>query len=152
MKCEFITLRELGRGNSGLVFKAVHVPTLHVVAIKRVRMQRRQRHEVVQELQSLYSNLVTLGDFQTIPNCRSIVSFHGAFTNAEEMSMSLVLEYMDYGRLDWMEGVLRNGRRFWFLFSLFFFFFFFFILIICLNTHTHTHTHSHTHFILLPNL
>jgi len=36
MKCEFITLSELGRGNSGLVFKAVHVPTLHVVAIKRV--------------------------------------------------------------------------------------------------------------------
>ena len=94
MKCEFITLKELGRGNSGLVFKAVHVPTLHVVALKRVRMQRRQRHEVVQELQSLYSNLVMLGDFKSRPSCENIVSFHGAFTSAEEMSMSLVLEYV----------------------------------------------------------
>jgi mitogen-activated protein kinase kinase 3 len=62
-------------------------------------MQRRQRNEVVQELQSLYSNLVVLGDFQSKAKCENIVAFHGAFTNAEEMSMSLVLEYMDRGTL-----------------------------------------------------
>lgn len=99
MASEFINLRELGRGNSGVVFKSVHVPTMRVVALKRVRTQKRKREEIVQELQSLYSNLVPLDDFEAKAKCHQIVSFHGAFTNAEQMSVSLVLEYMDAGTL-----------------------------------------------------
>ena len=36
MKAEFILLKELGRGAGGVVYKAIHVRTLNVVAIKKV--------------------------------------------------------------------------------------------------------------------
>ena len=118
MACEFVIIEEIGRGNSGVVYKAVHLPTLHLVALKRMRMQPRQRREIIQELQSLYSNLVPLESFavsedtkeiaRRTPKCPEIVAFHGAFTSAEEMSMSLVLEHMDAGSL---QDFVSSGRR-----------------------------------------
>ena len=38
MRDDFLILKELGRGAGGVVSKAVHLPSLKVVAIKRVRM------------------------------------------------------------------------------------------------------------------
>ena len=38
MKAEFILLKELGRGAGGVVYKAIHVRTLNIVAIKKVMM------------------------------------------------------------------------------------------------------------------
>eukprot|EP00501_MAST-03F_sp_TOSAG23-6_P000337 GSMAST32.ASY1.ANO1.344.1 assembled CDS len=87
MRAEFIVLKELGRGAGGVVYKAVHVPTLHIVAIKKVRMSSYEKKKQI------------LRDWSSLPPCPQIVTFHGAFTSAENQSMSIVLEYMDAGTL-----------------------------------------------------
>lgn len=38
IQCQLATVKELGRGACGVVYKAVHVPTLTVVAVKVMRM------------------------------------------------------------------------------------------------------------------
>lgn len=80
-------VKEIGRGASGIVYKAIHIPTLKVVAIKvgsatilpqrlLTRSQheslcwhqdvpvygRGQRRQMVRELHALYSNLVPISD------------------------------------------------------------------------------------------
>ena len=42
MKAEFILLKELGRGAGGVVYKAIHVRTLNIVAIKKVMMPQKK--------------------------------------------------------------------------------------------------------------
>ena len=37
MKAEFILLKEEGRGAGGVVYKAIHIRTLNIVAIKKVQ-------------------------------------------------------------------------------------------------------------------
>ena len=81
-------VKEVGRGASGVVYKAIHIPTLKVVAVKvRVCLfvnpvsvfhslcncascviqdvpvyGRGQRRQMVRELHALYSNLVPMAD------------------------------------------------------------------------------------------
>lgn len=61
LKTDLVRVKEVGRGASGVVYKAVHVPTLNVVAVKDVSVHCiGRRHQMVRELHVLYSNLVPI--------------------------------------------------------------------------------------------
>lgn len=50
-----------GRGASGCVYKAVHMPTLRLVAVKVIPVfEQDKRRQMIKELRALYSNLVPL--------------------------------------------------------------------------------------------
>lgn len=78
----------IGSGSSGVVQKAVHVPTNNVLAVKVIQMdvQESVRKNIIQELRTLHSSF-----------CKFIVPYLGAFLS--EGSISIVLEYMDGGSL-----------------------------------------------------
>ncbi|KAF1336378.1 Serine/threonine protein kinase, variant 1, partial [Globisporangium splendens] len=113
-------VKEIGRGASGTVYKAIHIPTLKVVAIKDVPVYGRgQRRQMVRELHALYSNLVPMsengrsgqsssqnGDSRPKPS-PYIVSFYDAFVDRPKNSICLVMEYMSTGSLQ--DIVLRGG-------------------------------------------
>ncbi|RHY75779.1 hypothetical protein DYB34_014170, partial [Aphanomyces astaci] len=77
-----VQVREVGRGASGVVYKAVHLPTLKVVAIK-----------VQCPPMSLPSPY--------------IVSFYDAYVDKQKNCISLVMEYMGVGSLQ--DVVLKCG-------------------------------------------
>ena len=63
---EFVELYELGRGAGGRVFKAIHVPTLHPVALKRIKCNTPQKLENLgQEIKALAVNYVPLEAFSS---------------------------------------------------------------------------------------
>ncbi|TDH72296.1 uncharacterized protein CCR75_003440 [Bremia lactucae] len=117
-------VNEIGRGASGVVHKAIHIPTLKVVAVKDVPVYGRgQRRQMVRELHALYSNLVPMADNESpnsqhpAPNSNSskpnprpspyIVSFYDAFVDRPKNSICMVMEYMNTGSLQ--DIVLRGG-------------------------------------------
>uniref|UniRef100_A0AAV1TDE2 mitogen-activated protein kinase kinase n=1 Tax=Peronospora matthiolae TaxID=2874970 RepID=A0AAV1TDE2_9STRA len=119
-------VKEVGRGASGVVYKAIHIPTLKVVAVKDVPVYGRgQRRQMVRELHALYSNLVPMADndspipqrFSTgksagKPRARPspyIVSFYDAFVDRPRNSICMVMEYMSTGSLQ--DIILRGGCR-----------------------------------------
>jgi len=56
-----VELAVLGRGASGVVRKALHVPSLTLVAQKNIPVfEDEKRHQMVREIKALYSNLVPL--------------------------------------------------------------------------------------------
>jgi serine/threonine protein kinase len=105
---ELLRLCVLGKGASGIVYKAVHVPTLRLVAIKKIAVfDEDKRNQMVRELKALYTNLVPIigagsstarGSIREGP-CPYIVAFHDAFITPSEGNVSIVLEYMDGGSL-----------------------------------------------------
>ncbi|OQS02809.1 dual specificity mitogen-activated protein kinase kinase [Thraustotheca clavata] len=103
-----VRVREVGRGASGIVFKAVHIPTLKVVAIKDVPVYGKgQRRQMVRELHALYANLAPLTEPRShtasSPSMRLpspyIVSFYDAFVDKPKNCICLVMEYMGVGSL-----------------------------------------------------
>lgn len=125
---DLVMIRKIGAGGGGVVHKAVHVPSLTVVAVKQIKVfQRAQLKQMASELQALYSfssmaiaPVAAEGDasateeeegaWQSLPARKSlspyIVNFYDAFTNVEEDTISIVLEYMDAGSL---QGLLDTG-------------------------------------------
>ncbi|CAK4706732.1 hypothetical protein LEN26_013811 [Aphanomyces euteiches] len=108
-----VRVREVGRGASGVVYKAVHLPTLKVVAIKEIPVYgKNQRRQMVRELHALYSNLVPLDENKTssggvrLPS-PYIVSFYDAYVDKQKNCISLVMEYMGVGSLQ--DVVLKGG-------------------------------------------
>ncbi|KAG2894134.1 hypothetical protein PC114_g16013 [Phytophthora cactorum] len=104
-------VKEIGRGASGVVYKAIHIPTLKVVAVKDVPVYGRgQRRQMVRELHALYSNLVPMADNDnpvprhpatgkstSKPKAKPspyIVSFYDAFVDRPKNSICMVMEYM----------------------------------------------------------
>ncbi|KAF0687236.1 Aste57867_20998 [Aphanomyces stellatus] len=108
-----VRVREVGRGASGIVYKAVHLPTLKVVAIKEIPVYgTNQRRQMVRELHALYSNLVPLDENKTSPGgvrlpSPYIVSFYDAYVDKHKNCISLVMEYMGVGSLQ--DVVLKGG-------------------------------------------
>ncbi|OQR94452.1 dual specificity mitogen-activated protein kinase kinase [Achlya hypogyna] len=106
-----VRVREVGRGASGIVFKAVHIPTLKVVAIKDVSVYGKgQRRQMVRELHALYANLVPLTESRMAPvrmPSPYIVSFYDAFVDKPKNCICLVMEYMGVGSLQ--DLVLHGG-------------------------------------------
>ena len=51
---ELLRLCVLGKGAGGIVYKAVHVPSLRIVAIKKIAVfDQDKRHQMVRELKAL---------------------------------------------------------------------------------------------------
>lgn len=115
-------VKEVGRGASGVVYKAIHIPTLKVVAVKDVPVYGRgQRRQMVRELHALYSNLVPMAESSSPmpqqangkvskPKAKPspyIVSFYDAFVDRPKNSICMVMEYMNTGSLQ--DIVLHGG-------------------------------------------
>ncbi|DBA02449.1 TPA: hypothetical protein N0F65_008663 [Lagenidium giganteum] len=111
-------VKEVGRGASGVVYKAIHIPTLKVVAVKDVPVYGRgQRRQMVRELHALYSNLAPIAEHGPDSSYGSrrekpkpnpyIVSFYDAFVDRPKNCICLVMEYMGAGSLQ--DIVLRGG-------------------------------------------
>lgn len=61
---QFIELMELGAGNGGAVYKALHVPTMKVVALKKVPLHHPERmQQILSELRALQANMVSITAF-----------------------------------------------------------------------------------------
>ncbi|ETW00598.1 serine/threonine protein kinase, variant [Aphanomyces invadans] len=111
-----VRVKEVGRGASGVVYKAVHLPTLKVVAIKEIPVYgKNQRRQMVRELHALYANLVPLDENKSkargairLPS-PYIVSFYDAFVDKQKNCISLVMEYMGVGSLQ--DIVVKSGGR-----------------------------------------
>ena len=64
LSAEFVELYELGRGAGGRVYKAIHVPTLRPVALKRIKCNSPQKMvSLGQEITALAINYVPLETF-----------------------------------------------------------------------------------------
>ncbi|KAG7382371.1 Mitogen-activated protein kinase kinase 5 [Phytophthora pseudosyringae] len=105
-KKHLVKLGVLGRGASGVVHKALHVPSLMLVAVKVIPVfEHEKRHQLIAELKSLYNNLSALPDAEVAESarqtvaCPELVCLYDAFMNPNEGNVSIVVEYMDGGSL-----------------------------------------------------
>jgi serine/threonine protein kinase len=89
---EFSDINELGSGFGGIVYKSIHLPSGQVMARKVIN----SRIWSAKARKSLAAELATL------QKCKSdnIVRYFGAFVS--EMQVSIALEFMDIGSLDWI--------------------------------------------------
>ena len=126
---ELVFLDFLGSGASGSVRRALHVPTLQLVAVKQVRIyDPYKRAEMAQELKTLYANMVPLraptlqssdkqysGESpsneifskQNIAPAPYIVKFFDAFSMPSSGQVAIVMEYMGGG--SWQDLVDAGG-------------------------------------------
>lgn len=108
-KKHLIKFGVLGRGASGVVHKALHVPSLLLVAVKVIPVfENEKRHQLIAELKTLYNNLSTLTDDPKAKAvaCPEIVCLYDAFMNPNEGNVSIVVEYMDGGSL---QDIVETG-------------------------------------------
>ena len=79
----------IGRGTSGIVHSALHLPTGALFALKVIPLDVREevRKRIIGELRCLHASL----------HCPAIVPLHAAFLS--EGSVAIVLEHMDCGSL-----------------------------------------------------
>jgi len=88
-----VFLKKLGSGASGVVYLAVDLCSLTLVAVKIINIfERGKRRQMVHELE-------TLGEISGEGN-GNVVKFVDAFGNASTASVGLIVEYMDGGSLD----------------------------------------------------
>ncbi len=81
---ELQKINEIGKGCCGNVVKAVHIPTMRLVAIKQISVfERDRRHQMVKELAVLAKHT----------DVKELISMQGAFY--DEGCVSLILEYMN---------------------------------------------------------
>ena len=123
LKTRLLRLDMLGRGASGSVYKAIHLPTLRVVAVKVIPVfDAAKRKQMIQELKVLYKNLVPLDKRRANTNARGssdspprgaqrmgcpfMVGFYDAFITPNDGTVSIVMEYMDGGSL---QDIVDNG-------------------------------------------
>lgn len=107
---DLVIFGELGRGACASVRKALHMPSLSLVAVKMVAVHDdSRRRQLLRELAALHQfSTVPLGSDEEVAKKSSpsggrsqaalrahIVAFHGAFTNVAAGCVCAVLEYMD---------------------------------------------------------
>ncbi|EPY49372.1 STE/STE7 protein kinase Wis1 [Schizosaccharomyces cryophilus OY26] len=97
---EIIKLAELGKGNYGVVYKALHRPSGVTMAVKEIRLSLEEAtfNQILMELDILHK--------ATSPY---IVDFYGAFF--VEGSVFICMEYMDVGSMDklYIGGITDEG-------------------------------------------
>lgn len=99
-----VLLNRVGKGASGVVYKALHRYTLRLVAVKVVPVfDDNKRAQTVSEIKALYRNhLVPLASSDaTFPRtCPYILGMHNAFVDRDESTINLVLEWMGGGSVE----------------------------------------------------
>ena len=94
-----VMLNKLGSGAGGIVKKGLHIPSMVVTAVKRIKVfQHSQLKQMARELRTLYSCSAAT-EISGKGKCPHVVSFFGAYTNRADSTISIVLEYMDAGSL-----------------------------------------------------
>jgi serine/threonine protein kinase len=103
---ESVCVERLGKGASGSVSKAVHVPTMTMVATKTIPLV--QEPDLARELSVLACNRAELGGVSSGIGgpCPYLVTFYDAFLNDRQTAVVLAMEYMDAGSL---EDVVETG-------------------------------------------
>mmetsp|Transcript_41946 Transcript_41946/g.50829 ORF Transcript_41946/g.50829 Transcript_41946/m.50829 type:complete len:375 (+) Transcript_41946:396-1520(+) len=82
---------KLGAGASGVVFKAVHLPSKTLCALKSINaLDKANRDQLLNEIRTLCNS----------PNAEGLVRFYGAFYDADSGHINLALEYMNGGSLE----------------------------------------------------
>jgi len=124
MRERLIILCRLGSGASSIVYKALDIASMRLVALKTINLyERSKRRQMVRELNTLFQMLrdkkneakrrLTLTpetdmDIKSIPMLDKlpskspddyIVDFFDAFSNLDEGGVALMMEYMDGGSL-----------------------------------------------------
>ena len=113
-RSDILLLRRIGGGAGGVVYEALHPPSMQLLAVKEIKIfEHSQRTQMIRELAALYRTQYgrrwkkgdTRGDksggpalFSAGP-CPYILNFYDAFVDAETGTLSLVLEFMDAGSL-----------------------------------------------------
>lgn len=123
---DILILEEIGRGASGSVYKGIHVPSMRLVALKTILFHDdAKRKQLVSELETFDAvdfrdeeEWLSYGDGDDssaredgesaqrplkrfrFPSNPYIVAFYDAFTNTDNGSVCLVLEYMNGGSLE----------------------------------------------------
>lgn len=114
MSERLIILCKLGQGASSIVYKALDLKVMKLVAVKMIQVfDREKRHQMVKELGGLFSLLrknsarisANLGRGFKKPD-KYIVDFYDAFTNLEDGVVAFIIEYMDGGSL---QDIADNG-------------------------------------------
>jgi serine/threonine protein kinase len=86
----------IGNGASGYVYKAIHLPTSRVIALKSINsFDHNKRHQLMNDLRSLHKN-----------KCPFLIEFCGALY--EEGIVKIALEYMDMGS---MKDIIKGARK-----------------------------------------
>eukprot|EP00750_Incisomonas_marina_P026402 INCI5904.1.p1 GENE.INCI5904.1~~INCI5904.1.p1 ORF type:complete len:866 (-),score=169.27 INCI5904.1:1844-4441(-) len=136
LQTRLLRLDMLGRGASGSVYKAIHLPTLRLVAVKVIPVyEAAKRRQMISELKVLYKNLVPLdkkkpsaapaisegaspagGSAAGSPPapkgggravaCPFMVGFYDAFITPDDGTVSIVMEFMNGGSL---QDIVDNG-------------------------------------------
>lgn len=114
VKHELVMMTALGQGAGGIVYKAIHIPTLRLVAVKTIPVyDPLKRSQMLKEIKALYENMAPISGYKRQDEsfetplkgpishapCPFIVTFHDAFMNPEMANVSMVVEYMDGGSL-----------------------------------------------------
>jgi len=110
MRDRLVFLQKLGQGASGIVYKALDLVTLTIVAVKTIPVfDKTKRRQMVHELGAMYEGLVARNSSEASEGevqPSGIVSFYDAFSNVEDCTVGLIVEYMDGGSL---EDIVTSG-------------------------------------------
>eukprot|EP00750_Incisomonas_marina_P013211 INCI17254.2.p1 GENE.INCI17254.2~~INCI17254.2.p1 ORF type:complete len:608 (-),score=90.00 INCI17254.2:1552-3375(-) len=115
-----VTIRQLGRGSSGVVEQALIMDTLHIVALKKVPLVSRTHDQLAElrlcnEIDALKLNgggqLVATAELpapsNSKPKCPYLLKFWGAFWDANGFGVTLMTEFVGGGDL---QQILARSR------------------------------------------
>ncbi|GMH91607.1 hypothetical protein TrVE_jg5546 [Triparma verrucosa] len=105
MRDRLVFLQKLGQGASGIVYKALDLLNMKLVAVKIINIyDRAKRRQMVHELGALHAGL--RGKEAENEGSRNILTMIDAFGNVEDATVGIIMEYMDGGSL---EDVVNAG-------------------------------------------
>jgi len=95
------SIKQLGAGTSGVVYKVEHIPTNIIMARKMIKISRSDENQATTEK-------AILRELRILRLCRSpyIVAFYGAFLDDD--AISIMMEFMDLGTL---EGLYKKHGK-----------------------------------------
>jgi len=93
-------LYKLGSGSCGTIFKAIDFLNFQPLAVKFIHVtNKNKRKQLVQELIALHDIPQNTGSSVDDDGSNQILGFIDAFSNIQDETVGLVVEYMDYGSL-----------------------------------------------------
>jgi hypothetical protein len=104
MRERLVVLCKLGTGASSIVYKALDLKDMKLVAVKMIQVfDRDKRYQMVRELGGLFSllrkNSVRMSATSGEAPDKYLVDFYDAFSNLQNGVVAFIIEYMDGGSL-----------------------------------------------------